>query len=296
MKKVIIGNCALYHGDCLDILPTLEQVDAVVTDPPYLYIKHEFDRKFDEPCFFNEVNRISLSDSFIVMFGRGTSFYRWNTRLSELGFNFKEELVWNKHYTTAPCNSITRTHETISLYTKLGKIRHTKVPYIEQKQFNIQSLINDINRIKCSLNSETGLNEILKFLHNGDCSYRPENNGGQGITVNADILQKPRHITTIKSITTGMKEKSIIELTNDHYKCVHPTQKPVRLMERLINLVSDNNNLILDPFMGSGSTGVACVNLNRKFIGIEINEKYFDIACERIGAAHKEKSFMGSSI
>ena len=66
-------------------------------------------------------------------------------------------------------------------------------------------------------------------------------------------------------------------------------------MERLINLVSDEGDLILDPFMGSGSTGVACVNLNRKFIGIEIDEKYFNIACERIEAANKEQPFFGGA-
>ena len=66
----------------------------------------------------------------------------------------------------------------------------------------------------------------------------------------------------------------------------HPTQKPVRLMEWCIGFFPDS--VILDPFMGSGTTGVACANLGRKFIGIEIEPKYFDIACERIEMAYAQ--------
>lgn len=64
----------------------------------------------------------------------------------------------------------------------------------------------------------------------------------------------------------------------------HPTQKPISLMEFCISL-SNNANIIFDPFMGSGTTGIACINLGRKFIGIEIEPKYFDIACKRIQEA-----------
>lgn len=67
--------------------------------------------------------------------------------------------------------------------------------------------------------------------------------------------------------------------------CLHPTQKPVDLLEYLIRTYTNENDLVLDFTMGSGSTGVACINTNRKFIGVEINEKYFNIAKDRIEAA-----------
>lgn len=75
----------------------------------------------------------------------------------------------------------------------------------------------------------------------------------------------------------------------------HPTQKPVKLMEELILRHSNENDLVLDPFMGSGSTGVAALNLNRRFVGIELDKKYFNIAKERINSSNidiykKEKS------
>jgi DNA modification methylase len=71
----------------------------------------------------------------------------------------------------------------------------------------------------------------------------------------------------------------------DIKKRVHPTQKPVGLMKKIILNLKNNPAVICDPFMGSGSTGVAAVDLGRRFIGIEINKNYFDIACERIAIA-----------
>ena len=75
---------------------------------------------------------------------------------------------------------------------------------------------------------------------------------------------------------------------NSGGKHEHETQKPVPLMSELVGLFTNCGDLILGPFMGSGTTGVACANLGRKFIGIEIEQKYFDIACERIAAAYAQ--------
>jgi site-specific DNA-methyltransferase (adenine-specific) len=69
---------------------------------------------------------------------------------------------------------------------------------------------------------------------------------------------------------------------------LHPTPKPVGLLEKMIAASTDSGDTVIDPFMGSGSTGVSCMNLGRKFIGIEIEPKYFDIACERIAAAQAQ--------
>jgi len=68
----------------------------------------------------------------------------------------------------------------------------------------------------------------------------------------------------------------------------HPTEKPIKLMEALVRDFTSHGQTILDPFMGSGTTGVACVKLGRKFIGVEIEQKYFDIACKRIEQAYKQ--------
>lgn len=92
----------------------------------------------------------------------------------------------------------------------------------------------------------------------------------------------------MQSIEYGLNEKSIIKETPNHYKAIHPTEKPVRLIERLLNLVCKENAVVLDPFSGSASTSIACLNTNRKYIGFEIDEEYYDLSQKRISEASKE--------
>ena len=76
--------------------------------------------------------------------------------------------------------------------------------------------------------------------------------------------------------------RSVIKFANDNHKSLHPTQKPTMLLEWLIKTYTNENDIVLDNCMGSGSTGIACLNTHRKFIGIEADDKYFEIANERI--------------
>lgn len=80
----------------------------------------------------------------------------------------------------------------------------------------------------------------------------------------------------------GKRLSSVLRVHKEHYKFKHPTQKPVELMKQLVQLVSKEGDLICDPFMGSGSTEKACKELTRNFVGIEIDDEYFDIAKEDI--------------
>jgi len=335
IKKVQIGNATLYHGTMEQTIHQIHGVNHVLTDPPYLYIKtHDFDRRFDEKLLFETLKEMLPDDGFVALFGRGTSFYRWNTRLADLGFIFKEEIVWDKRYTTAPCIALSRIHETISIHTKrTGKIRRSKVPYVEQKQYDIESIVNDIKRIKSAINTEAGLNKILAFLQGGELykyartnkhcvSQRPDIknpdravatinsisnginersiihqiSGGTGIVVRKDLPKEGSEFSTLRMINGGMREKSVIELKNNHYKLSHPTEKPVRLIGRILALISDPGDTIYDPFMGSGSFGVACINTGRKYIGSEMKQEYFDIACKRIKEAARQEVLFREAI
>jgi hypothetical protein len=131
MRTERIGGHILYHGRMEAVIPSI-RFDHILTDPPYWYIKHRFDKAFDETLFFERAKQLLPDAGFIGLFGRGTSFYRWNTRLAELGFIFKEEVVWDKHYGSNICGNLLRNHETIALHTrKNGKIRRSKIPYLE---------------------------------------------------------------------------------------------------------------------------------------------------------------------
>jgi DNA modification methylase len=92
----------------------------------------------------------------------------------------------------------------------------------------------------------------------------------------------------MKYIEKGIAEKSIINLPRVIVGSEHPTQKPVRLDERILALISGPGDTIYDPFMGSGSFGVVCINTGRRYISSEMKPEYFDIACKRIEGAVKQ--------
>lgn len=274
-------NYDLFFGNCLKKMQEMvdkgERVNAILTDPPYLYLNHKLDRSFDERLFFELSSK--LTDK-ILFFGRGDSFYKWNILCAEFGFEFKEEIVWDKKCISNPMCALGRRHELISVRMKKGRtINKVKIDYekyiIENRDF--ERLWQDINRIKSSI-----LNgELLDFLEKGElkinkCKIKHGISRGGGNEIS-------RGIRCYKSMIDGALLSSIITENREHYKMEHPTQKPINLLRKLVLLISDKGDLIFDPFMGSGSTGVACAIEGRKFLGCEIDKEYFEIAERRIG-------------
>ena len=291
MEKVKFENIELYNCDNLELMQKMnnESVDVILTDPPYLYLKNQkLEREFDEVLFFSECKRVLTKDGFIVMFGRGTSFYRWNTILDDLGFTFKEEIIWNKSMGTSPLSKLCRIHETISIFCKGNtSINKIKVPYLETREYDIEKILVDVNRIKSTLGNPQSLQYLSDFV-NGKRSDMQLNTCSTKHKVTYDICKTgAREVNTLSSITNGITEKSIIHIVREHYGTIHPTQKPVRLLERLLALVIPQNKerddiVVLDPFGGSFSTMEAVYNLNLKGISCEIDLEYFEAGKNRI--------------
>lgn len=281
----------LRQGDCLELMKDIpdKSIDCILTDPPYLYLKNQkLDRPFDEEKYFNEVNRILKDDGFIVLFGRGSSFYRWNTILDSLGFEFKEEIIWEKEKNTSPFQKLLRVHETISIHTKCGSVNKVRVPYIEARNGDLARIIQDIKRLNVCFNNFEELKAVEKYLDTLHLNLDRKKVAKHCITA-PECKSYSRCSAVARGIKEGLIERDIIKEPRDYYKMQHPTQKPVRLLERILNIVSKENDVVLDTFMGSGSTGVACLNTNRSFIGFEIDEEYFGIAKERIEEAQNKK-------
>jgi DNA modification methylase len=200
----IIGDATLYQGDCLEILPTLDKVDAVVTDPPYglgdwnnrgTNAARPFDsdktQEWDKPITAGHIDLM-----------RGMSKY---------------QIFWGANY-------------------YLDLLPRTKQMYI--------------------------WNKAIRGMHFNDCE--------------------------IAWCSQWREASRIFDLSPSGLHKDHPTQKPLALMRWCIGRLPIDCDTILDPFMGSGTTGVACAKLGRKFIGIELEPKYFDIACKRIEQAYAE--------
>ncbi len=279
-----MDNINLIHGDCLQEMKKLESesIDCILTDPPYKYLKHKLDRDWDEDVFFNEAKRVLKKDGFIVLFGRGTSFYRWNTMLADLGFKFKEEVVWDKCYASSPLQQISRKHESVSILNKgNGSIKRIKIPYVQTRKHDLGRLVADVKRIKSALNNTQILNELLKYLETGTYVEKRKKIKHQ-LTVSCELKDMPTHVGVLKHLRDGFKPLSIIKEKANHYDSIHPTEKPVYLLQTLIKLTTNEGDTILDPFAGSASTAVACANTNRKFIGYEIDKEYFEAASKRL--------------
>jgi len=320
----------LFNCDNLELMAKMEDesVDVILTDPPYLYLKNQkLEREFDEQLFFPECKRLLTKNGFIVLFGRGTSFYRWNTILDELGFTFKEEIIWNKSHCTSPLMNLSRVHETISIFTKgKGTINKVKVPYLEIRQHDLDSVIGDVKRMRAVFRNPKSLKAVQDFLEN---NTRDESDSNM-ISISSDIKKEDRCVSVARSIKNGLNEKSIIRTdrtdcekftkfgvnsdkrkvgdrcanamqsiefglneksiikqVRDHYSAIHPTQKPVRLIERLLALVipkdkEPNEIVVADFFGGSFSTMEAVYNMQMQGISCEIDEEYFLKGKERI--------------
>ena len=285
-------NITLLHGECTELLSQIPDgsIDAIITDPPYGYLKNQkLDIPFNEAVFFSEAKRVLKPAGFIVLFGRGAAFYRWNTMLADLGFVFKEEVIWNKVQTTSPVLPLSRVHETVSIHCKgKGKINTAHVPYLAIRKHDIGAIQRDIKRLQSALKNQECLEDIYKYLEGKTVDCQGERKGKHFITYKQGLKEISRSVGVMKRMAEGFKEQSIMRQGRETHTRL-PTQKPVRLMERLIALVTQENALILDPFMGSASTGVACINTGRKFIGIELDDGYFDIAKKRIATALQKK-------
>ena len=203
----------VYHGKMEDLITQIDDdsVDLICTDPPYLYLKKQkLDKPFDEEVFFINAKRVLKKNGFIVLFGRGASFYRWNTKLNELGFVFKEEFIWNKGYCTSPLMPISRVHETVSIFTKKsGKINKVKVPYLEMKAHDINAIITDIKRIRTTFSNAKSMTAVLDFLENNNRntsdSWKANN-----LSISSEITKEDRNVSVARSIEFGLNEKSII--------------------------------------------------------------------------------------
>lgn len=294
-RKFVRDNITFHNADCLDVLPTIadDGVDAVITDPPYGILQHKLDIPFKEKKFFAEIKRILKPSGFVVLFGRGESFYRWNNILSNLGFIFSEEIIWDKKRNSNPNNSLLRYHETVSIFkaTKNAKLQKSFIPYIEVRKANLVGIENDLKRILSFIRKPQNLEELNSFIEGEKLKRKEKRNRTEQSPFGVPPYRHERALEAYQSLARGMIERSIISIDSREYaKRIHPTQKPVRLIERLMNLVvpeKNKNAVVADFFSGSGTTAIAAMRTGRKFIGAEIDEQYFNAAVERI--EHEEK-------
>jgi site-specific DNA-methyltransferase (adenine-specific) len=239
----------LIKGECLEemkLIPS-ESIDAIITDPPYGTTACKWDSVINFELMWEQLNRIIKPNGAIVLFG--SEPFSSALRMSNIK-NYKYDWIWEKNVPT-------------------GKMLAKRQP---MRKYEIISVFY---KKQCTYNRQMVKRTETEFK----ASYR-KNDSTKGVS---------EHYTSGKVMQSEERQWykppiNVLKYDSDKKRNGkgHPTQKPIALMEYLIKTYTNENETVLDFTMGSGSTGVACVNTKRNFIGIEQDESYFNIATDRI--------------
>lgn len=304
----------LYNGDCLELMKNIPDgsVDLVLTDPPYGTMKGaeldgwknqttEWDTAIEPTKMFEQISRVLRQNGKAILFSQEPYTSRLiSSAIPSLPFAYRAIWYKNVHANALLAKSaMVSRYEDICIFTKPHDAECTNelrgyfkrvLEFIGAKSCKeINTKLGHRKAEHCfyvtgkgkgstqfSLCTEQTYNEIVSVFGIDKMS---------GFLPYSQLARLNEKYTSTFNLWQGGKSKSnVLEYAkdNDGY---HPTQKPVKLLEDLIQTYSNEGNTVLDFTMGSGSTGVACINTNRNFIGIELDKGYFDIAEKRINEA-----------
>ena len=304
----------LLHGDCLELMKNISDgsVDLVLTDPPYGTMKDaaldgwknqttEWDTAIDPVKIFEQISRVLRPNGKAVLFSQEPYTSRLITSaIPSLPFAYRAMWYKNVHANALLAKSaMVNRFEDICIFSKIVREETDSHPLrlVFEKELEKSG---KTKREAIDLLGSTASHYFtsgIQFRLPTEENFRLlKENGFISLDfeycrkINEDFLNKryskiKEETPSVFNLWQGGKSKSNVleyKKDNDGY---HPTQKPVALLEDLIQTYSNEGNTVLDFTMGSGSTGVACVNLKRNFIGIELEEEYFKIAEERINNA-----------
>lgn len=307
--KEVIGNAELWHGDCLEVMVGLPDgsIDAVICDPPYGTMQGfngiDWDVALEPAAFLAECNRILRMNGALVLFSQEP----YTTRLvSEAHGNlpFSYRMTWLKdsfaNHLMCKKAPVSYTEDVLVFFKKYDTLAaHPLHDYAAR-------MLAVIGRPRKQIWQEMGHQGAFHWflgansIQFGICTratyeqlvalYGVDRMAGfipYAEVVAADDEFK-RQSERCFNLPEGAKYKSNVLQYRKDYTGHHPTQKPVAMMEDLVKTYTNAGDTVMDFTMGSGSTGVACANTGRRFMGIEREVKYFDIACRRIEDSQRQ--------
>jgi site-specific DNA-methyltransferase (adenine-specific) len=306
-------NVELLQGDCLVESKKIKSgsVDLILTDLPYGTMNGfndiDWDFAIDPKKVYEIANRVLRKNGKMILFSQEPYTGQLTTQaIPNVPFNYR--MIWQKdNFANALlCNKAPVSYfEDILVFSKREcyeakhPLRETMLKYVTKygKDFIIKLFAQE-GRYTSELSSRVhasykfGFNEGMRFdlMDKTLYKYLSEHidfNETYTELKKVDTEYKQKYRSTF-NLWEGNKSKSNILKYKKDYQGLHPTQKPILLLEDLIKTFSNEGDLVVDLTMGSGSTAVACINTNRNFIGIELDDKYFDIAKRRISEAQNK--------
>ena len=306
MDEVKTNNIHLIKGDCLEIMNKLieqeVQIDLILCDPPYGIMNGaeldgwknatiEWDIAINPEDIYIRAEKLLRENGVLILFSQEpyTSQLRTQT-INNLQFCYP--MIWKKDHFA---NALIAKKAPVSYFEDINVFFKKYDSNLKNPLRNYAKAVMDfIGMSLKQINSKLGHRKAEHFFYWNTSQFKIPNEKTYIELVTVFGIDRLNGYLTYKELTNlnsryckvfnlkGENKKSnILEYKKD-YGRLHPTQKPVDLLIDLIETFSNENDTVLDFTMGSGSTGVACINTNRKFIGIELDDKYFDIACNRI--------------
>jgi len=252
-----------------------DEADCVVTDPPYGTLKHKIETGVNPIDVFTTIPSLLKDDSFFIFFGMFPPALDWLTAGVTSGLVMRNNFIWNKRHGTSPTHPYQRVHEDIFFMSKgFRPYNRTYLPWDDEfimhdKRLVVswQSLLRDKDRLQQYID---GVEWDKKRAEGHTPSISQPND-------------RVRWVGDLASLENGRCTPSILTIkrnSTDNY-IAHPTVKPVTIMKVIINIGSNEGELCLDPFLGAGSTLLACENTDRRCYGVELFPEYCDIILHR---------------
>ena len=290
----------LMQGDCLELLKDIPDgsVDMVLCDLPYGVTDYEWDRVIDGKKLFAEYKRICKQNANVLLFCQiGFAKYLMDSTFTS---EFSHCLIWVKSNKTRHLSSknIPMSQYEMILCFRLNKYSNKK-SHKALRDYFMQELERSGKTVKEIESVIPNYSAHHWFRYSSDYRIPTKSNYRRLQEVTgcfnrpyAEVKQEFQREKNNSCTYNKVIDSDVLYATLGE-KRVHPTQKPVNLLEQLISTYSNPGQIVLDNCMGSGSTGVACVNTGRKFIGMELDPGYFEVAKQRIeeaqGDAAKEE-------
>lgn len=256
----------LMHGDCLQLMPTLadKSIDLILCDLPYGTTQNAWDSVIDLPTMWREYRRVLKDTGTAVL----TAAQPFTTALTSPALDlFKHASVWVKNRPTGPQHAKNRPmskHEDVLVFSK-GKMGHSVQLGARRMTYNPQGVSPAGEKTVTAKGSHSRLTGA-----------------------------RPNQVGRVYEAQTGFPH-TVLNFDKEETHA-HPTQKPVALMEYLIRTYTNEGDTVLDNCMGSGTTGHACMNTGRNFIGMEMNADYFAYAQRRVMTAWMQINGFGALV
>lgn len=308
----------IINGDSAKALKKFEDnsIDAVITDPPYgiEFLGKEWDSNTGAIDIWQECLRVLKPGGFLLAFSAARTYHHLATNIEQVGFEIKDQLIWIyssgmpkgqdigkasnskwQGWRTAlkpaqePIVMARKTFKdsTLANMERWGvgalNIDENRIPYEDEKDYNVY-----VNNIKGPLERSTAKAGDKIGMFSGQTGFKAQKG-----KVGEDFIpnQQGRYPSNVLGEITNYQRYFYCPKVTKKEKMsfnTHPTVKPVELMKYLIKLVAPKGAHILDPFAGSGSTGMACKQLGYRFTGIDLDANYCDIAERRIAATQED--------